>query len=1153
MHMAANIFSSEVKRNNPDGLERLTLYIKINSDLLFSKMLVVGSIKLTPRETDILSCLANGRTSQKLIADILRVSPRTAEKHIQSAAQKILLNTGKSVHVFIESSGKINTLRAHYEDLLKKHYFYRALSQLEKANRKNIGSICLEMDEGVNPIMRELIGCLQFAGVRVGKEDLQLQVLIKRQDVDTEPQEAHSNVYTLVIEILSHLMEDKKSFQILREESERLLDINQEKLARNTSPALSEKNKRMTWFSRNSILVVSLLIFVCVMFINIVGEKYKLSNVVSRVGGQQMEMPVPIKSKLLERKTLLVEIDRILSTRSTKQDISYVGILGVGGSGKTILARMWAKEYAAMNNKAVVWEINAETLETYKASLRELSTVLANSPEKKEELKYIESLSSREDRERRLLLFIQANIKLQPNWVLILDNLESVSTLTGYIPTNVQIWGDGVVLVTSRNKNIGSSDLLSKDDVINLQDLSKDEAYQLFIKIRYGSQTALSNEDILDVNKYLKEIPAFPLDISLAANYLSAHSGALRDYAFKLSHLTEGVDEMHQHFLEEISHYPNTRYGIIALSCEKLLENDKHFADILLILSLIETQKIPSELLGVITSKQYSNLAITGLQKHALINLNTPKDALSTLSLHRSTQDMLKAFLMHRLRLEENDGSMQRVVEKFISYTNESIDQENRAVLSVLEPHLQKLIRSNLINEMQKLRIKGALGCIFYYLGNISQSIDLLESVTSQLKDARMLMHLGAAHRLKSQFRESESALKKSIDVYKHEKNISGEVDAVLALSHMYLGQGRYLEAKKLIESIKDPVLDSSVGFMPRLRMHWVKNLVTREFGKYDEAISEINESIKLLDERKIRDDRYLIALRLLAHTLGEMDNYAESIKIFKKVLRDLERGNGKDFYYWQTMSQLSYIYRKVGQYREAKDGFYQTLKYYQENSEKDEIETAWCYAEIAKLLSFEYDEGALQYIEKAYKTYLQRFQENSLKLAWINLVRGEILVKIGKLSEARKYLEVSLERHKSLLGEDHPRTAKTKIYLGYCLFNVGEASGISLLKEGYDTYKSIYGSDHLRMALPGRLLGECYLRKQELSKAEELLSFSMKIYSREKHQDLYLALQALAKLNKEKGNVEESRRNQDRALIEAKKVLPNNSLVIKRLENLDM
>lgn len=78
------------------------------------------SMSFTSRETDIISCLLNGR-SVKRTAALLGISPKTVESHIRNVGLKFGLNTQESIIAFFENSDIYTPLKNHYLRLLPGH------------------------------------------------------------------------------------------------------------------------------------------------------------------------------------------------------------------------------------------------------------------------------------------------------------------------------------------------------------------------------------------------------------------------------------------------------------------------------------------------------------------------------------------------------------------------------------------------------------------------------------------------------------------------------------------------------------------------------------------------------------------------------------------------------------------------------------------------------------------------------------------------------------------------------------------------------------------------------------------------------------------------------------------------------------------------
>jgi ABC-type glutathione transport system ATPase component len=69
------------------------------------------------------------------------------------------------------------------------------------------------------------------------------------------------------------------------------------------------------------------------------------------------DLALPQDGLLLSRAEI---ISQIKDSFRNKQGIQAVALVGIGGSGKSTIARKYARE----SNASIIWEINAESLAT---------------------------------------------------------------------------------------------------------------------------------------------------------------------------------------------------------------------------------------------------------------------------------------------------------------------------------------------------------------------------------------------------------------------------------------------------------------------------------------------------------------------------------------------------------------------------------------------------------------------------------------------------------------------------------------------------------------------------------------------------------------------------------------------------------------------
>ena len=156
---------------------------------------------------------------------------------------------------------------------------------------------------------------------------------------------------------------------------------------------------------------------------------------------------LPNKKILLERKAIANQLDKIFTKPN---EINIAVLVGVGGSGKTTIAR----NYASRQKASIIWEINAETKKSLSLSLEGLAYALCDNNSDKQELRDILDIKDFVKKDRQLLLFTQRQLRLKPHWFVIYDNVESFEYIVEYFPHNSQSWGNGRVIITTRDATI---------------------------------------------------------------------------------------------------------------------------------------------------------------------------------------------------------------------------------------------------------------------------------------------------------------------------------------------------------------------------------------------------------------------------------------------------------------------------------------------------------------------------------------------------------------------------------------------------------------------------------------------------------------------------------------------------------------------------
>jgi DNA-binding CsgD family transcriptional regulator len=156
-----------------------------------------------------------------------------------------------------------------------------------------------------------------------------------------------------------------------------------------------------------------------------------LFNSYKKLPAIRCEIPLPQQTTLLNRSSLIKKIE---DKFKKPEDIQAVILMGMGGVGKTTLARQYIRDQEA----SVVWEINAETEETLILSFEKLAEALTQTEVDRRKFIKIESKPSPK-REEKLLKYVKEKLSSRPYWVLFYDNVEKFSDIDPYFPHDSKV------------------------------------------------------------------------------------------------------------------------------------------------------------------------------------------------------------------------------------------------------------------------------------------------------------------------------------------------------------------------------------------------------------------------------------------------------------------------------------------------------------------------------------------------------------------------------------------------------------------------------------------------------------------------------------------------------------------------------------------
>jgi len=413
----------------------------------------------------------------------------------------------------------------------------------------------------------------------------------------------------------------------------------------------------------------------------------------SETSSLRSTLSLPERTVLLDRPELMRELTNKLKS---KQGIQTVALIGIGGSGKTILAHQYAKS----ERFSVAWEIKAETKESLMSSLESLAYVLSKTTEDRKLLHEIQDTKNIQDKEERVLFFVREHLKSRPHWLLIYDNMDTRLGIHKYLPDDQETWGQGHVIITTQNSQIQVS--RNVNHVVYIGELNPEQKLKLFLNIMAKNETQkITPEKMKDAQLFLKELPSFPLDISMAAHFIKITHIPYKKYIAYLNNPNEGFAKIQEQLLRETGDYINTRQHLFVLSLQNLMESNKDFSDLFLFINLLDSQNIPRDLLETYKDSIIVDDFLYNMKTNSLIANESDLPSIgSTFSIHPSMQKHTLAYILTALNLEKSNPRFQQISTLLDKYAMDAIQKNNIPKMEILTKHCEAFLNhSNLLSD----------------------------------------------------------------------------------------------------------------------------------------------------------------------------------------------------------------------------------------------------------------------------------------------------------------------------------------------------------------------------------------------------------------------------------------------------------------------
>ncbi len=389
----------------------------------------------------------------------------------------------------------------------------------------------------------------------------------------------------------------------------------------------------------------------------------------------------PVKS-FTGRDDELKDIHNKLQSEKGQVVVSQIAsISGLGGIGKSELARKYACDYKKDFDDNVIW-INAETQESLKQSYQELAKELRIPITEKRDEK---------EQERNIKSIVKDVYKYFQNAksLFIFDNAEEYGDVNEFLPSPFFLYLNGKkphVLITSRNRDweVGEE---GKIEVVQLGELTPEKAAE-FIRKALELEDKKNDLQETEILQLAKELQYFPLALRQAISYIKENNIKLKiqGKTFKISDYLKVYEKEAKKLLDFESRCESDRYAKTTFITWKVtIENIKHkeygqvALNVLNIMAYLAPDKVPVERLFLKLVEEKKELwdAVYLLNQYSMINV---EQGLS--NIHRLVQQVIRLGL-------QNQSKEKRILGKALEIINSSdvaeLEENHSHVISIWE------------------------------------------------------------------------------------------------------------------------------------------------------------------------------------------------------------------------------------------------------------------------------------------------------------------------------------------------------------------------------------------------------------------------------------------------------------------------------------
>lgn len=638
--------------------------------VLFAKDSLLQKYSLTLQEFDVLTCWLTGKNS-KTSSYFLERDIQLYRYDFDSLKKKLKISSMEDFKGIAEDEKQYHYCHSYVEILL----FEKKLKNVvigQKFSKKKLDvfygdktpRLCLDILERHLSLFNVDVRCV-LNPKKVGESVLSCEV-VENDDEEFNP--CSLEILPLRLVVFNNLTSYTDFFENLIKK----LNISDDIMS--LMEGMKQDNVDFTVEKKEKIGFDFIIFILFILFSSLYGffEFSKKNQLLCR--GE-----FPIISPIVKRNSLFLQLEKMLEYQPKGDDsIKYVILSGIRGSGKTTLARLYARK----SKCDIVWEINGQTPQTLAQSFYHLAFNLAKTPIERDEISLIEKIVEPDLKNERLIAFVQKFLKKSSSWLLIFNKVKGVSTIENFLPSDSKHWGKGACIIIKTKKNFKKNIITDQQNFIYVYYLQDDEALKLFSQVYYKVPLyQIPRKRQQDIKEFLKHVPLYPLDIILAANEARRSKLPLQQYLYKLCSSSNCI------FDEQImdGSMPGFLREKLLCSIFNYLAHSNHsYRKLLFLISFLNANSVPKSFLLKVAKENIVENFIKTLKKYAVIfeyKISENGALVEMLSFNKSFQEFGSVFFKKGMHNQELKFLIKDSLSTLKKHIKKTQDNDNNGLL----------------------------------------------------------------------------------------------------------------------------------------------------------------------------------------------------------------------------------------------------------------------------------------------------------------------------------------------------------------------------------------------------------------------------------------------------------------------------------------